>query len=80
LIRQAITQHSYNNFLFKNFKNNSISKLQKFESDNPKQIFDFAYNFYYDAIKPIQIKEEFLELLQIFKEHNPKYILVNWHC
>lgn len=68
-------RHSYNNFLFKNFKNNSISKLQKFDSDNPEQVFDFVWNFYYDAIRPIQIKEEFLELLKIFKEQNPKYIL-----
>ena len=68
-------RHSYNNFLFKNFKNNSISKLQKFELDNPEQVFDFVWSFYYDVIRPIQIKEEFLELLNIFKEHNPKYIL-----
>lgn len=68
-------RHSYNNFLFKNFKNNSISKLQKFDSDNPEQVFDFVWNFYYDVIRPIQIKEEFLELLKIFKEQNPKYIL-----
>jgi len=67
--------YSYNNFLLKNSKNNSISKLQKFESDNLEQIFDFAWNFKNGAIRPMQIKEEFLELLKIFKEHNPKYIL-----
>ena len=67
--------YSYNNFLLKNSKNNSISKLQKFESDNSEQIFDFAWNFKNGVIRPIQIKEEFLELLKIFKEHNPKYIL-----
>ncbi len=68
-------KHSYNGFLLKNFKNNSILKLQKFESDNPEQIFNFAWNFYYDVIRLMQIKEEFLEFLKIFKEHNPKYIL-----
>ena len=68
-------KHSYNNFIFKNFKNNSISKLQKIESNNPEQIFDFVWNFKNGAIRPMQIKEEFLELLKIFKEHNPKYIL-----
>jgi len=68
-------KYFYNNFLFKNFKNNSISKLQKFESDNQEQIFDFVWNFKNGAIRPMQIKEEFLELLKIFKEHNPKYIL-----
>ena len=68
-------KYSYNNFIFKNFKNNSISKLQKIESNNPEQIFDFVWNFKNGAIRPMQIKEEFLELLKIFKEHNPKYIL-----
>lgn len=67
--------YSYNNFLLKNFKNNSISKLQKFESDNLEKIFDFAWNFKNGAIRPMQIKEEFLELLKNFKRLNPRYIL-----
>jgi len=52
-----------------------IKKLNNFNSSEPEKIFDFSWNFYLGFIRPMQIKEEFLELLKIFKELNPKYIL-----
>jgi len=56
-------------------KEEVIKRLKSFSSDNPEEIFDFSWNFYSGLIRPWQIKEEFVELLKIFKELNPKYIL-----
>jgi hypothetical protein len=52
-----------------------ISRLKNFNSNDPEKILNFSFNFYSEFIKPIQIKEEFLELLKIFQKQNPKYIL-----
>jgi predicted O-methyltransferase YrrM len=52
-----------------------ISLLKNFNSNDPEKILNFSFNFYSEFIKPIQIKEEFLELLKIFQKQNPKYIL-----
>jgi len=52
-----------------------IKILKSFSSDNIEEVFDFSWNFYNGLIRPIQIKEEFIELLKIFQELNPKYIL-----
>ena len=52
-----------------------IQTLSLFSSNIPEEVFDFSWNFYSGLIRPIQIKEEFIELLKIFQELNPKYIL-----
>ncbi len=52
-----------------------IQKLKQFNSNNPKETFDFSWNFYSGFIRPMQIKEEFVELLKIFQELNPQYIM-----
>ena len=52
-----------------------IKSLKSFSSNDPEEIFNFSWNFYSGLIRPTQIKEEFLELLKIFKEINPKYVL-----
>jgi len=52
-----------------------IKMLKSFSSNNIEEVFNFSWNFYNGLIRPIQIKEEFIELLKIFKELNPKYIL-----
>ena len=77
--RKAI-QYPFNrlrdsNLLLKLFKNQAIKKIQNLQSENQEEVFDFAWNFYFGVIRPSQIKEEFLELLKIFKEQNSKYIL-----
>ena len=53
----------------------SKNKLKKFESDDPKIVFDFIFKNFYLAFAPMQIKKEFVELLKIFKERKPKTIL-----
>jgi predicted O-methyltransferase YrrM len=52
-----------------------IKILKSFSSNNPEEVFDFSWNFYNGLIRPTQVKEEFVELLKIFQELNPKYIL-----
>lgn len=52
-----------------------INKLNSFNSSNPDEIFDFSWNFYGGLIRPYQIKEEFIELLRVFKDLNPKYFM-----
>jgi predicted O-methyltransferase YrrM len=52
-----------------------INLLKSFSSNIPEEVFDFSWNFYNGLIRPMQIKEEFVELLKIFQELNPKYIL-----
>ena len=52
-----------------------IKLLKSFSSNSPEEVFDFSWNFYNGLIRPLQIKEEFVELLKIFQELNPKYIL-----
>jgi len=52
-----------------------INKLKNVTLRDVYDIFDFSWNFYLGLIKPIQIKEEFIKLLKIFQELNPKCIL-----
>jgi predicted O-methyltransferase YrrM len=62
----------------KNTKENPeevIKMLKSFSSNNIEEVFDFSWNFYNGLIRPMQIKEEFVELLKIFQELDPKYIL-----
>jgi predicted O-methyltransferase YrrM len=56
-------------------KSKIINQLRTFSSDNSDEVFDFSCNFYHGFIKPIQIKEEFAELLKIFYRLHPKYVL-----
>ncbi len=70
ILRQKITENKA--------KKNSqkvIQVIKFFSSNNPEEIFDFAWNFYSGLIRPMQIQEEFIELLKIFQKLNPKYIL-----
>jgi predicted O-methyltransferase YrrM len=70
LLRQKLTEE-------KARKNSEevIKLLKSFSSNSPEEVFDFSWNFYNGLIRPMQIKEEFVELLKIFQELDPKYIL-----
>ena len=52
-----------------------LNYLKEFSSSNPEEIFNFISNKFLKAFKPIQIKDEFVGLLEIFKEANPKVIM-----
>lgn len=56
-------------------KEKIIQSLKTFNSNNSEEVFDFVWNFYGGLIRPMQIKEEFVELLKVFQEQNPKYIM-----
>jgi predicted O-methyltransferase YrrM len=60
------------NFLLKHF---SLKKLKNFSSFEPEEVWNFSYKFCLGAIRPNQIKEEFVELLKLFRDVNPRYIL-----
>ena len=52
-----------------------IHLLKSFNSSNPEEVINFAWSFYGDLIRPIQFRGEFTELLKIFQELNPRYIM-----
>jgi predicted O-methyltransferase YrrM len=55
--------------------NFSKKALRNFSSLDPEEILSFCSQFCLGAIKPMQIREEFVGLLKLFKELNPKYVL-----
>lgn len=56
-------------------RNYFAEKLKKFKSSNIENVVEYAENFCFGAIRPGQIKEEFIELLKKYVKLNPKYIL-----
>lgn len=59
-------------FIFKPFV---IRLLKKFSSNRIEDNVDFIYRFFFGAFKPGQIKFELEELLKIYKEIKPKFVL-----
>ena len=49
--------------------------LRQFSSNDSEEIFNFISNKFIKAFKPMQIKEEFVALLDILKEINPQVIM-----
>lgn len=52
-----------------------IHQLKCFQSDNPVKVFNFISEKYFNIFEPIQVKEEFIELLKIFKDKNPNCLM-----
>jgi len=52
-----------------------IQEIQKFESDNPREVFNFAASKFLGGISPGQIPEEFVPLLSILKNLKPKIVV-----
>ena len=61
-------------YLFIN-KNHIISRLKNFKSDNTEKTFSFINNSFFSIFSTMQIKEEFLQLLDLFIEAKPKVIM-----
>ncbi len=57
------------------FRKHFIKKLKKFKSSKIEDVVEYAEKFCFGAIRPGQIKEEFIELLKKYTEIEPKYIL-----
>ena len=62
-------------FYLKIFKSSVIKNLKDFSADNFSEIFDFVDVKFFENIKPLQIRSEFLNLLDICREQKPKIIL-----
>jgi len=61
-------------FVFRN-KEKVMHKLRNFSSDDNQKVFDYIFFKYLGVFAPMQIREEFLELLKIFKEIEPKIMV-----
>jgi len=51
------------------------NKISSYKSDNVKETIDYSFFVINGAIAPMQIKEEFEKLLEVFKNKQPKIIL-----
>ncbi len=60
-------------FIF--FKSRALKEIKDFQTNNINDIWNFINNQLHGIIKPMQIKEEFTELLKIYVEKQPKIIL-----
>jgi radical SAM superfamily enzyme YgiQ (UPF0313 family)/GT2 family glycosyltransferase/cytochrome c-type biogenesis protein CcmH/NrfG/predicted O-methyltransferase YrrM len=52
-----------------------ISRLQWFNSDIPEEVYNFISSDFSGLFAPMQVREEFVELLKIFRSLKPKYVL-----
>ncbi|MCS7123204.1 MAG: class I SAM-dependent methyltransferase [Candidatus Aenigmarchaeota archaeon] len=67
--------HIKHKIVFKKGIKKVIEIVRNFESNNVEEVFDFSYNFLNGLIRPMQLKEEFVGLLKIFKRHKPRNII-----
>jgi predicted O-methyltransferase YrrM len=49
--------------------------LRIFSSEDPKETFDFLINNFFRTLASMQIREEFLALLAVFKEAKPRVVM-----
>jgi predicted O-methyltransferase YrrM len=56
-------------------KKNVLNYLIQFSSTDSEEIFNFISNKFLKAFKPMQVKEEFVALLDTLKEINPQVIM-----
>jgi predicted O-methyltransferase YrrM len=56
-------------------KKSCARRLSQFSSEKPEEVFDFISKKFFDAFAPMQIREEFLQLLDIFQKVKPKVIM-----
>ncbi|HUW46098.1 MAG TPA: class I SAM-dependent methyltransferase [Dehalococcoidia bacterium] len=52
-----------------------LLRVRKFHKNNPDDLVDFCFHDAARSLKPLQIKEEILELLKIVNEIKPKVVL-----
>lgn len=65
----------FNHLYFLLFKSRILKEIKDFQTNNINEVWNFINNHLHGLIKPMQIKEEFTELLKIFVEKQPKIIL-----
>ena len=60
-------------FIF--LKTKILKEIEDFKTNNINDVWNFVNNHLHELIKPMQLKEEFAELLKIYVEKQPKIIL-----
>ena len=60
-------------FIF--FKTKILKEIENFQTNNIDDVWNFINNQLHGLIKPVQIKEEFTELLKVYVNKQPKIIL-----
>lgn len=63
------------NFVIRKKINKVCRLIKNLKLNNIESVFDFSYNFCNGLIRPMQIREEFIELLKIAKRKKPKNFL-----
>ncbi len=69
------TSSFFHHLYFISFKTKILKEIKDFQANNINDVWNFINNQLHGLIKPMQIKEEFTELLKIFVEKQPKIIL-----
>ena len=65
----------FNQIFSRIFRKFIIKQIKEFNKDSIEDVFDFSYNLFLGVIRPIQLEDEFKQLLEIFKNLQPKVIL-----
>jgi len=60
---------------FISFKTKILKEIKDFQTNNINDVWNFINNQLHGLIKPVQIKEEFTELLKVYVNKQPKIIL-----
>jgi len=60
---------------FISFKTKILKEIRNFQTNNIDDVWNFINNHLHGLIQPMQIKEEFTELLKIYVDRQPKTIL-----
>jgi cephalosporin hydroxylase len=71
---KIVIRPATNRFLLRN-KKHVIRRLKNFQSNDKKEVFSFIAKSFFGVFAPMQVEEEFLGLLKIFSDKNPKVIM-----
>jgi len=73
---KLIFRYVFLQVLFSPFYPYAIYRIKKIDkSYDLEKLLDFTFNFCFGLIKPLQVKYELIEMLNILKKEKPKYIL-----
>lgn len=65
----------FNHLYFLLFRSRILKEIKDFQTNNINDVWNFINNQFHELIKPLQLKEEFTELLKIYVDKQPKIIL-----
>ena len=65
----------YVRYIFPSRKEKILKEIASFRSDDRNKIFNFIFKKYFGVFGAWQVKSEFMELLRIVEDMQPKYVL-----